>query len=118
VDIVFSHLGNEEQRRRGIYPLLEGIVQALLLQTLGLGIAPLRPKTFRNVTSETLRAKGLLVYSLEFETSCHLRKLDEEEADDLLRVGLNYYLQDPEDDEVADASDLIGEPAPEPEPEP
>ncbi|ABC76431.1 phage protein Gp37 [Syntrophus aciditrophicus] len=116
VDIVFSHLGNEEQRRRGIYPILEGIVQTLLLQTLGLGIAPLRPKAFRNVTSEALRAKGLLVYSLEFETGCHLRKLDEEAAADLLRVGLNYYLQDPEDDEVADAADLIGEPAPEPEP--
>ncbi|OPY07252.1 MAG: hypothetical protein A4E68_01934 [Syntrophaceae bacterium PtaB.Bin095] len=118
VDIVFSHLGNEEQRRRGIYPILEGVLQTLLLQTLGLEIAPVRPKAFRNVTSETLRAKGLLAYSLEFETSCHLRKLDEEEAADLLRIGLNYYLQDPEDDEVVDASDLIGEPPPEPEPEP
>lgn len=31
----------------------------------------------------------------------------EEEGDDLLTIGLQYYLQDPEDDDVSDASDEI-----------
>ena len=31
----------------------------------------------------------------------------EEEGDELLKIGLHYYLQDPEDDEVVDAEDEI-----------
>lgn len=107
VDIIFSHYSNEEQRRRGIFPILEGVMQTLLLQDLGLTISPLKLRGFRNVTTEDLRAKGLMAFSLELETSYHLRKLDEEETVDLLRIGLNYYLQDPVDDEVEDASDLV-----------
>lgn len=105
--VVFSHLGGEDQRRRGVFPILEGILQAILLQTLGLDISPVVPAGFRNATTEEFSQRGLIVFSLEFETSYILKKLADEIAADLLRVGLNYYLQDPSDDDVADASDLL-----------
>jgi len=115
VSMIFRGISTAGQRRKAVYPILEGIEAALLDQKLGLDIKPLRLKSFRNVTPDEYREQGLLVYNLEVETAYHLRRLDEEEVDDLLRVGLNYYLQDPVDDAVADASDLVGEPLPEPE---
>jgi hypothetical protein len=107
VDIVFSHLQNEEMRRKGIAPILEGVYQCLLLQKLGLAISPIVPQRFRNTTTEELRQKGLIVFSLEFGTKFNVARMDEETVTDLLRVGLNYYLQDPADDDEVDAADLV-----------
>jgi hypothetical protein len=107
VDIVFSNLQNEAQRRKGIYAILEGVVQCLLMQKLGLDIAPLAPKSFRNITSAEHASKGLIVYEMEFNTSCNISKLDEEETTDLLEIGLSYYLQDPTDDDIPDAADTV-----------
>lgn len=107
VDIVFSHLQNEEMRRKGIMPILEGVYQCLLLQKLGLSILPIVPQKFRNTTPPEMKEKGQIVFTLEFGTKFNITRLDEEAVTDLLRVGLNYYLQDPADDGVADASDLV-----------
>jgi hypothetical protein len=106
-DIVFKHLGSkgEEQRRKGVYLILEGIVLALLLQKLELEITPIIPKSFRNNTTEEAKSKGLIVYSLTFTTSYHIKRVDDEALEDLLAIGLQYYLK-PGDD-VADASDQI-----------
>jgi hypothetical protein len=105
VDIVFSHLASEGERRKGVNCILQGIIQVLMLETLGLNITPLIPRGWRNVTSEEWRSKGLIVFSLQLTTSFVVNKLYEEEADDLLLVGLNYYLT-PGDD-VADVTDTI-----------
>jgi hypothetical protein len=105
VDIIFSHLASEGERRKGVYLILQGIVQTLLLQNLGLAITPLVPRNWRNVTTEEFREKGLIVYSLELATSFVITKLDDEAVADLLTVGLNYYLK-PGDD-VVDASDTV-----------
>jgi hypothetical protein len=105
VDIVFSHLMDERERRKGVYLIMEGVVQLLLLQDLGLDIKPLIPKSWRNATSEELRKKGLIAFTLELGTSYTISKLDEEATDDLLSIGLNYYLK-PGDD-IVDASDVI-----------
>lgn len=107
VDVIFSHLASEGERRKGVYLILQGIVQTLLLQDLGLAIKALVPHNWKNVTTEEFREKGLIVYSLELSTSFVITKLDEEAVADLLTVGFNYYLQDPADDGVADASDEV-----------
>jgi len=107
VDIIFSHLASEGERRKGVYLILLGIIQTLLLQKLGLAIKPLTPRGWRNTTTEEFREKGLIVYSLELATSFVITKLDDEATDDLLLVGLNYYLQDPADDGEIDASDEL-----------
>lgn len=108
VDIVFSNLQSEAERRKGIAPILEGIYQCLLLQKLGLPIDPIVPKSFRNTTTQEFKEKGLIVYTLEFATKFRITKLDEEAVVDLLSIGLNYYLQEPAPaDDNADATDLV-----------
>jgi hypothetical protein len=113
VDIVFSHLGGEGERRKGVYLILDGVIRCLLLQTLGLAITPLMAKGWKNTTIEELRDKGLIVYSLELQTSYNLTMEREEDATtvegetpvDLMAIGLNYYLK-PGDD-LADAVDIV-----------
>jgi hypothetical protein len=102
--IVFKHLRSEKERRRGIYPILEGIIGILTLQDMGLQISPLTPRGFKNITDDDTQAAGLVAYQIEFETAYNITKVDDEIVTDLLRVGLNYYLK-PGDD-VVDASDL------------
>jgi len=104
---VFKHRGGEKERRHGVYPILEGIVLRLMLQDMGLEITPLVPVRFRNVTDKALGEKGLMAYQIDFKTSFTVTRVDDEVAVDLLKVGLEYYLQDPVDDGVADAEDLI-----------
>ncbi|MEW6595653.1 MAG: phage protein Gp37 [Thermodesulfobacteriota bacterium] len=105
VDVIFSELSSEGERRKGVYLILQGIIQTLLLQQLGLAIKPIVPTSWRNTTTEEYREQGLIVYSLELATSYVISKLDDEATVDLLTVGLNYYLK-PGDDTV-DASDTV-----------
>jgi len=105
VDIVFSNVQSEAQRRKGVYPIMEGVLQCLFGQQLGLAITPLIPKTFRNTTTEELKSKGLIAYSLEMSTSYHIRRVDDEAVTDLFYVGLKYFLQP--DDENEDAEEIV-----------
>ena len=100
--IVFKHLRTEKERRRGIYPILEGIAGTLTLQDLGLAIEPLKPIRFRDITDDDTANAGMIAYQMEFETSYNITRVDDETVTDLLRIGLNYYLK-PGDDAV-DAS--------------
>jgi hypothetical protein len=104
-DVVFSNLQSEAQRRKGVYPIMEGVLGCLFGQKLGLEITPLAPKSFRNTTTPELKEKGLIAYTLELNTSYHIRRIDDEAVLDLLTVGLTYFLQP--DDEVADAEDTV-----------
>ena len=62
-------------------------------------------KSFRNITTEELKSKGLIAYSLELTTDYHIKRIDDEAVTDLFTVGLQYYLQP--DDEIADAADEV-----------
>jgi hypothetical protein len=107
VDIVFSNVQSEAQRRKGVYPIMEGVLQCLFGQQLGLAITPLIPKTFRNTTTEELKSKGLIAYSLEMSTSYHIRRVDDEAVTDLFYVGLKYFLQPDPDEEHEDAEEIV-----------
>lgn len=96
VDIVFANLQDEAQRRKGIYPILQGIVQCLLLQKLGLKISPLVPESFINTTTQEQKEKGLIIFSLKMRTEYNITKIGEAAALDLLKVGLAYYLGEEE----------------------
>jgi len=107
VDIVFSYRGaKDSERRKGIYLILEGILQALLLQDLGLTIKPLEPQSWRNTTIEELRGQGMLSFSLELSTAYPISRLDDEALVDLLTIGLNYYLT-PGDDTTVSSDTVI-----------
>lgn len=103
--IVFKHLKNESKRRKGIYAVLEGVIGILTLQALSLSIAPLKPLAFREITDEEMLAAGLVAYRIAFETSYMVEKMSETTADDLLTVGLSYYLKP--GDNAVDATDEV-----------
>ncbi len=106
--IVFETLENEAARRSGIYPILEGVIGLLMLQKLGLAITPIVPVGYKNVTDKEDAQNGQLWFQIEFKTSFNIEKTDDEaDAVELLKIGLEYYLQDPEDDGVKDAEDEI-----------
>lgn len=106
LDIIFKHLGNEKERRRGIYLILEGAIQTLIGQDLGLKINPLEVKGFRNTTSKELTDAGLLAFSIEVATSHYLTIQSDEAITDLMTVGLAYYLREPLD-ATADSADAV-----------
>ena len=104
--VVFRSVKSEKDRRRGIYPSITGIVQRLLGKTLGLDIEPVRPKGWSNITDEDFHKLGLTVYEIELSTGFDVKKTAEID-EDLLSIGLSYYLQDPVDDDISDASDVV-----------
>lgn len=105
--VIFKNFKSEKDRRHGVYPILQSVIGLLLLQDFDLDISPTIPNSFRNVTDNDLADKGLMAYQIELRTSYVIEKIDDEELFDLLRIGLEYYLQDPEDDGVMDAQDII-----------
>lgn len=105
VELEFRNLRSEEDRRKGAFPIMLAIIQFLMLQDLDLGIDQLIPIRWRNVTDNDDFSKATMRVQILFKTGFTITKTDEEAADDLLRVGLNYYLK-PGDDAV-DASDTL-----------
>lgn len=107
VIVTFQNLRSVADRRRGVYPILQAIVALLVDNKLGLKIDALAPKRLDNITEESEANAGKIVFQIEFETGFIIAKQDDEVITDLLRIGLSYYLQDPADDDVADATDLV-----------
>ncbi len=106
--IAFRSVKDELERRHGLYPILEGVITGLMLADMDLDITPLVPVRFTNITDKDFRESNTLVYQILFNTSFMFTREEAETVTDLLRIGLEYYLQDPEDDDVKDASDLVG----------
>lgn len=107
VVVTFQNLRSTADRRKGVYPIIESIVALLVGQTFGLKIEGLRPKRLDNITEEKEALEGKIIFQIEFETGFVIAAQSDEELVDLLTIGLSYYLQDPADDDIADASDTV-----------
>jgi hypothetical protein len=107
VYVLFQHFGNDDKRRQGMSRILWGVFTYLAGKKLGLDITGMQPKEFRDVTDPDIVGEGDLLYRLQFSTKAELKAESEEEAGELLAIGLQYYLQDPVDDGRADAADEI-----------
>lgn len=106
--VVFKILKGEEDRRAGIYPILEGITQSLQLQNLGLDIEPIQPRNFKNITDPEDAERGEIIFQMEFWTQYTVDKAAEDPPpSNLLTIGVKYYLQIPVDDGLVDAEDII-----------
>jgi|GEM_PF-3824807 len=90
--VAFKNLKSDEDRRKGVFLLLEGIAQMLLGQKLGLDIKRLKYTGFSDVTDPAERQAGQTIYQVNFETSYTVTRLDEEGTEELLKVGLSYLL--------------------------
>lgn len=87
--VAFRHSQGETARRRGIYPIIEGLVSLLYGQRLGLDIDPLKPVRFGNITDKDMEDKSVVAYQIEFATGFDV-SIKPEDGPELLRVGLSY----------------------------
>lgn len=92
VVVTFQHLRSVADRRKGVYPILEAIVTKLVSQSLELKIDPLVPLRLDNITTEKEAKDGKIVFQIEFETGFVINKLSDAEINDLITIGLSYYL--------------------------
>lgn len=102
VDIIFKNLKNQESRREGINLILEGSVQALMFETLGLDIDGLMPKEWRNTTTDELDELGLIAYSMELTSFYYIKKQSDEELEDLLGLAMGFFLESGDADPAAE----------------
>jgi len=105
VEIEFENLRDEEQRRVGAFMILSAIIQYLIGHDLGLKIKELQPSKWQNVTGEEDYKSSKTRLQIIFKTAFNIEAVSDEVINDLLKVGLNYYLK-PGDDAV-DASDTL-----------
>lgn len=106
--VVFTDLEGEATRRKGIYPFLQGVIGILASQKLELDIDPISPVGLQNVTEEDDARNGEIKYQLKFQTRFKVDKAAEDPAPaDLLTLAVEYFLQEPSDDGLVDAADVI-----------
>ena len=107
----FRDLRKEEQRRAGIYPILEGVRQALFNQYLGLKIDALLPEEWQDVTREEDRQQGFIIMVMKVKTGYLVNTVDDSDTaavNDMVTVALQYYLQpDVNSDGTVDAEDDV-----------
>lgn len=100
--LTFKNTESEADRRDGIYPILEGVISLLTLQTLDIdGLKPLQPVNFKNITDNLDALRGEILFQLEFSTKYAVSKAADEAAETLLKIGTEYFIH-PEDDGEAD----------------
>lgn len=107
LNLVFQSTTPETTRRTVIYPIIQQALEILTLQDLGIAIDPLVPAGFQETTTVDEAAAGLIVYRMQFKTFYYIERIDDEVPVDLLKIGMEYYLQDPVDDGVKDAEDEV-----------
>ncbi len=105
--VKFKHLKREDERRKGVYPIIEGIIGALERYDLTdadgnpLKVRSLRLMSFRNITLPVEDNAGFILYQIQFKLSYTITKMDDEQVTELLTMGVNYYLQPNNDTPVA-----------------
>jgi hypothetical protein len=102
--LALKHTGTEKARRQGMHPLIHAVTRLLTLQRLGLDITPLVPVDGKELNAADSASSGIVLYQIDFRTS-YVDTLPEEEAGNLLTLGLEYYLKP--GDATQDAGDVV-----------
>ncbi len=109
--LMVSNVGvkGEELNRKNILNLTEAIVDALLLEKLGLPLQdPLIPLSVTNLTGFPYSGAGYQVYELKFTCSHNFEHIPDNEKDlgVLKKIVVDYFIH-PDDDGIKDASSEI-----------
>lgn len=104
--VTFMHPGDEEQRRKGINPLIFIIILALAQKSLGLPLKDpgIEPARFRDVSDADDFDNKKCVYLVEFTLGFFFTvPKDDETARDLIGIAVDYLLE--AGDNMPDAQD-------------
>jgi hypothetical protein len=106
VTIVLKSLASTVAARDGMHLVAEAIEQMLFDQIIHDDFNAFQIAKSAEVTDEELRNESKSAWRVSFSTACDWNKAEDTAAvQDLLRIGVKYYLK-PGDD-VADAEDVI-----------
>lgn len=106
--VLFANKGiaEEEERRAGVHPILEGLIALLSGNDLGGVCEPLSPKSFKEEEIEKYNQAGWIAFRVLFETEVTVTGIDPDEAvEDLLKLVISYH--QPSDEEVPRVVDEI-----------
>jgi len=104
--VLFQSKGfdEEEPRRAGVHPILEGVMMLLAGNTLGGVCKPLDLRSFKEEEIEKYSQAGYLAFRILLETTITIEAQDPDEgAEDLKKLVLSYYLRPEDDPETDDA---------------
>ncbi len=104
VFVAVKNVSAEKVRRQAIYPLLHGIIGALVFQKLGLAISPIMCTSGDELGDPVMDTTGMRVYQINFKTS-FVCEMTAEEALNMIALSVQYFLTP--GDAVADAQDDI-----------
>lgn len=106
--VMVQNLKGEKIVRNGMYLLIHAIARILLLEKLGLPLQdPLIPVNFNNVTDDEFAKAGYMIYQLNLTCSFNFVKDTEKDLGAFTKIVNTYFLQDPSDDGIADASGIV-----------
>lgn len=111
--VVLKNLRSEAFRKEGVYKIIDGIIETLTHQDLGLELQDdLRFVSFRNLTDRAYQDAGYIIYQIMFSCSYNVTYDDPKEKDLgwLDKIWCEYYLQHPSDRGITgqyDAADLF-----------
>lgn len=96
----FKSLRDEKARRRGVYPLLMAALtyvagRALSLDGVELSMRTIKPGRVRKVVDQD----GIIAFSAELATGFYFEAVDDEEAEAISAIAMQYFIQ-PEDDQA------------------
>lgn len=91
----------------GAYAIIESLLALFTDHCLGLEIEPLTPMGVTENWDEDLEKQGVAIYGVDFQTAFVIEPVSDETVTDLLKVYLEYHLQDPVDNSVKDAEDQV-----------
>jgi hypothetical protein len=107
--LVFKNVSSEDARRKGAYPILQGAVELLQLQDLGLDIDPLVPgPRGEEILNSALEQSGLIGFKVPFTTNFDVSKYQAEtEAVKLIQSGITYYSKQADGSQVIAGTDEV-----------
>lgn len=98
--LVMQNLRDESFRKVGVYRLIQGVIDTLTHQDLGLDLQDhMRFTSFRNLTDKAYQDAGYIIYQVMFSCSYNVTYDDPLEKDlgFLESIWCEYYLQHPAD---------------------
>lgn len=104
--VITKNVAKESERRKSLHPAVQYVVQRTLFDNIGLDMEPIRPLSWREITSEEDLGNGLMKVEIRLECKAFVPKLSPTETEQLL-LGIDGSIMIKDGDDTADATDNI-----------
>lgn len=92
--VIVKNVAKESERRKALHPAVQFAVQRTLFDNLGLDMEPIRPLSWREITSEEDLGNGLMKVEIRLECKAFVPKLSPTETEQML-LGIDANFNQP-----------------------